>query len=254
METTIRKPLQGVLNIVRFNWHYYAFSVVAVVIILIIQHYFNPLGITGHIFALLIASLTIISLVVSSYIYDFSSLYKLSWLSDVESGGQERIVNINAGFDETSSLLKSRFEQCELFVADFYDPAKHTEVSIRRARKAYPSFPGTQQVTTSHLPVEDNSVDKVFAILAAHEIRAAEERIAFFKELHRVLKSTGKIIVTEHLRDTPNFLAYNIGAFHFHSKTVWLDTFRLAGLNVSGEIKITPFITSFILEKNGTAS
>jgi ubiquinone/menaquinone biosynthesis C-methylase UbiE len=254
MESNVRKPFQGVLNIIRFNWHFYAFSASIIVFIFLIQHYLISSGVTAGIFAFLIGCSIIISLVVSSYIYDFSDLYKLSWLSGLQSDKKERIININAGFDETSILLKQKFENCELFVADFYNSTKHTEVSIRRARKVYPPFPNTIQVSTTHLPVQDNSTDKVFNFLSAHEIRNEEERITFFRELHRVVKPTGKVIVTEHLRDTANFLAYNIGFFHFHSKATWLKTFRLSGFEVSKEIKTTPFITTFILEKNGTAS
>ncbi len=168
--------------------------------------------------------------------------------------GNGKIVNINAGFDETSNLLRSKFANSELVVFDFYDPAKHTEVSIKRARKAYPPFPNTQQVKTNHLPLQDNSTEKVFAILSAHEIRNDDERNSFFKELRRALTATGQIIVTEHLRDTANFLAYNIGAFHFHSKASWLKAFQSSGLRVVEEIKITPFITTFILDKNGVTS
>ena len=61
-------------------------------------------------------------------------------------------------------------------------------------------------------------------------------------------------IVTEHLRNTINFLAYNIGFFHFHAKATWLKTFESAGFRVTEEIKISAFITTFTLDKNGTAS
>ncbi|MEP6793846.1 MAG: methyltransferase domain-containing protein [Saprospiraceae bacterium] len=188
---------------------------------------------------------------VSFYIYDISDLYKLTWLDKWQSNNR-KIVYINAGFDETSHLFKRKFPNSELSVFDFYDPTKHTEVSIKRARKAYAPFPDTQQINTTHLPLPDNSVDVIFVILAAHEIRNDEERITFFQELKRVLTTTGKIIITEHLQDTANFLAYNIGFFHFHSKTTWFKTFQSAGLRVVEEIKITPFITTFILGKNGT--
>ncbi|HEY0732206.1 MAG TPA: methyltransferase domain-containing protein [Chitinophagaceae bacterium] len=253
MDSSIRKPFQGVTNVMRFNWPYYAFSASIVVFIFLVQHYFS-LGLTGDILVSLIVCSTIISLAVSFYIYDFSDLYKLSWLNHLKSGETEKIININAGFDETSALLKSKFENSELIVADFYDPEKHTEISIRRARKAYPPYQNTQQVSTRHLPMPDNSADKVFTILSAHEIRDEKERITFFKELQRVLKPNGRVIVTEHLRDKANFLAYNIGFFHFHSKAVWMKTFRSSGLKLVEEIKITPFITTFILVKNGTAT
>src|SRR5439155_13733602 len=118
----------------------------------------------------------------------------------------------------------------EMIVFDFYDPAKHTEASIRRARKAFPPFPGTLSISTGHIPLENCSAGKIFAILSAHEIRNAEERNAFFCELNRMLSASGRIVVVEHLRDSANYLAYNIGAFHFHSRSAWQSTFQAARL------------------------
>lgn len=251
----MRKPFQGVWNIIRFNWQFYVLAIVSTVVLFLLRNNFSTaLRATSDILMVVIIGSTSISLLVSCYIYDFSNLYKLSWLDNLLTKGNGKIVNINAGFDETSNLLKSKFANSELVVFDFYDPAKHTEVSIKRARKAYPPFPNTQQVKTNHLPLQDNSTEKVFAILSVHEIRNDDERNSFFMELRRALTATGQIIVTEHLQDTANFLAYNIGFFHFHSKTTWLNTFHNAGLRVTSEIKITPFITTFILDKNGVAS
>ena len=251
----MRKPFQGVWNIVRFNWQFYVLAIVSTIVLLLLRNNFNAaLRAASDILMVLIIGSTLISLVVSCYTYDFSNLYNLSWLNNLPIKNNGKIVNINAGFDETSNLLKSKFANSELIVLDFYDPTKHTEVSIKRARKAYPPFPNTQQVKPTDLPLQDNSADKIFAILSAHEIRNEEERKSFFQEFRRVLSPTGQIIVTEHLRDTANFLAYNIGAFHFHSKASWLNAFESSGLRVVEEIKITPFITTFILDKNGVTS
>lgn len=251
----MRKPFQGVWNIIRFNWQFYVLAFGFVLLILSFRGSFYATNlIVADILLFLIIGSTLLSLLVSTYIYDFSNLYKFSWLDKLRYNEHEKIVNINAGFDETSSLLKNKFKDCKLTVLDFYDPAKHTEVSIKRARKAYPAFPNTQQVKTTDLPLQDNSADKIFTILSAHEIRNEEERKSFFQELRRALSPTGQIIVTEHLRDTANFFAYNIGAFHFHSKSSWLKAFQSSGLRVAEEIKITPFITTFILEKNGVTS
>lgn len=251
----MRKPFQGVWNIIRFNWHFYVLAFGFVLVILFFRGSLSATNlIVTNILLFIIIVSTLISLLVSTYIYDFSNLYTLSWLDKLQHNKHEKIVNINAGFDETSFLLKVKFKDCKLTVLDFYDPAKHTEVSIKRARKVYPPFPNTQQVRTTDLPLQDNSTDKIFTILSAHEIRNEEERKSFFKELCRALSPAGQIIVTEHLRDTANFFAYNIGAFHFHSKTSWLKAFQSSGLRVKEEIKITPFITTFILDKNGTTS
>ncbi|MEO9070107.1 MAG: methyltransferase domain-containing protein [Ginsengibacter sp.] len=250
----MRKPFQGVRNIIRFNWHFYVLALGLIILIFYFGDRLSTNLIIKDMLLVLIIGSTLISLLVSTYIYDFSNLYKLSWLDKFESSNHEKIININAGFDETSFLLKSKFENCEISVLDFYDPKKHTEISIKRARKAYPPFPNTQQVKTTNLPLQDNSADKIFTILSAHEIRNVVERESFFRELRRALSPTGQIIVTEHLRDTANFLAYNIGAFHFHSKATWHKAFQSSSLRIVKEIKITPFITTFILDKNGVES
>jgi len=251
----MRKPFQGVWNIVRFNWHFYVLSFVILLFLLFLSNYTNStFRICLLIFGLLIFLPTLISLSVSYYVYDLSGLYNLNWVDDSIDIGKSKLININAGFDETSILIKDKFPNSELLVFDFYDPKKHTEVSIKRARKAYALFPNTKSVTATNLPTVENSADKIFIIFAAHEIRREQERIEFFKELRRVIKPTGEIFITEHLRDVPNFLAYNIGFLHFYSKQSWLKVFQLAELKLNNEQKITPFISTFTLEKYGVAS
>lgn len=248
MEVT-RKPLQGVTNIVLFNWHFYLIAFLAFILLFLFQSIIPEQFRIFILFASIVALLTlIISLVVSYYIYDISNLYSLNWLPNSEFN---KVLNINAGFDETSQIIKDKFPTCELMICDFYDKEKHTEVSIKRARSAYPPLAGTIQVSTTKLPFKDNEFEYSFAILSAHEIRDKSERVQFFKEVKRVTKPNGQIFVTEHLRDLNNFLAYTIGFFHFHSKSTWKETFKLANLSIEREIKTTPFITTFILKTNG---
>lgn len=246
----IRKPFQGVLNIIRFNYHFYFIAITLVLVLFFIANYLGkPYSNFIYIFSVLAVSSIVVSLLVSLYVYDISGLYRLAWID--QNHKETLIVNINAGFDETSYLLQDKFKNAELIALDFYDPEKHTEVSIKRARKAYPPFPKTKQIKTTNTELAENSADKIFVILSAHEIRNEIERTDFFNELSRVIKPTGQIYVTEHLRDFSNFLAYNIGFFHFHTKTSWLKTFKNANLNIKQEIKLTPFISIFTLDKNG---
>lgn len=250
-----RRAFQGTWNIIRFNWPFYVLSGAFVVLLLIIRNY---LLVPFHYLldALLVLTLwsTFVSLIVSWYVYDHSNLYSLDWLGGLAINKADEIVNINAGFDETSILLADRFPEMNITVCDFYDPNKHTAPSIRRARSAYPPLPGTRKVSTDAIPLGDGSVDKIFAILSAHEIRDPQERGAFVRELGRLLASKGQIIVAEHLRDVANTLAYNVGALHFHTRSEWLRTFNAGQLLVEREVKITPFITAFFLIKDGNTS
>lgn len=250
-----RKSFQGVTNIIRFNWHFYLIASIVVITILFFRN-FLPQKISAIIdLVLSLAVLSIlISLAVSYYIYDHSNIYSLKWLDRLKIDKEKKLVNINAGFDETSGLLRKKYPDSVLTVFDFYDPAKHTEISIERARKAYPPYPDTQTISTSDVPLPPGAANYIFLILAAHEIRDDNERIVFFKQLGNALGNEGRIIVMEHQRDIYNFIAFNIGFFHFHSKNTWLNTFKDAGLKVLESEKLTQFLTIYTLGKHGTAS
>jgi SAM-dependent methyltransferase len=155
------------------------------------------------------------------------------------------IVNINAGFDETSFIIKRKFPHSDLKAFDFYNARQHTEPAIKRARKVSLVYPDTQQVASGSLPLEDRTVDIVFLLSAVHEIRSHEEKVLFLKECHRLCTPGGKVIMVEHLRDFSNFLAFSVGFTHFFSRSVWKDAFERAGFASFQETKFTPFMSIF---------
>lgn len=244
-----RKPYQGVLNIIRFNWHFYLIAAIAITVLLFVSSILSsPFRTVILSVSVLVLASILLSLFVSYYIYDYSKLYHLKWLPKIQ---KDHVLTVNAGFDEISPLLKKKYPDINLSICDFFNPKNHTEISIKRARKAYPLDEDVITITTNEVPFADKKFDYTLAILSAHEIRNHQERVAFFKELARVTKDEGRIIVTEHLRDHNNFFAYNIGSFHFLSKNTWKETFLNSGIVIENEIKLTPFISTFILKKNG---
>lgn len=244
-----RKSFQGISNIIRFNWHYYLMAFAGIAMgIAVISFYDFPLKSIVLTFIILSVLSIFASLLVSFWIYDLSKLYDLPWLPTIEKGN---ILNIHAGFDETSELIKWRSPNASLEIGDFFDPSRHTEISIQRARKYQPILVGTLKVNPEKLPFEKEKFDQVIVMLSAHEIRNDVEREKFFEELSRVTKENGEIFLTEHLRDVNNFLAFNLGFFHFYSRKNWLRIIRNSGLILESEIKTTPFISTFKLVKNG---
>jgi SAM-dependent methyltransferase len=242
-----RKKFQGVLNILSFNRHFY---VIGLGILALISGYWFLSGWSTAIYWIILAAFfygLITPLLVSAYVYDFSGYYNFNWLKDCSITDAEttQIVNINAGFDETSFILKNNFPKSNLTVYDFYNEARHTEPAIVRARKVSLNYPNTSQIETNKLPLADHSVDAIFLLSAAHEIRSNEEKITFLKECYRVCKPTGKVITVEHLRDFPNFMAFSIGFTHFFSRKVWKQAFTKAGFTSFSETKFTPFMSIF---------
>lgn len=249
----MRKPFQGIWTVISFNWHFFVLAFGLAILLLIVANGLGSLSTVAHVIAVLILATTSISLLVTFYVYDASELYSLNWLNELDEI-PKTIVNIHAGFDETSQLIQQHFGTTQLQTFDFYDPKKHTEVSIKRARKVSTPFPGTTSISTAKIPLNDITIDLVIVFMSAHEIRNDKERIGFFAELNRITKPNGKVVVVEHLRSTMNFIAYTIGFFHFHTRKTWLNTFEKAHFSVHSEKNLTPFVTIFSLSKNGTAS
>ncbi len=248
METLKRRPFQGIFNIIRFNRHYY----LLMGLILAGMYYFmnhSPAGFNRvwKFIILLGLGTMVLSLVVSYFIYDYSSFYSLDWTNELQIQPGMRIANIHAGFDETSEIMASRFPGTAFFVYDFYDPEKHTELSIKRARQAYPPFPGTVPIRTTDQSLPEKNLDYIFLIFAAHEIRDESERDAFFRTLRGGLNKDGRILVVEHTRDRINFLAFSVGFLHFFSLHSWLRVFTNASLRLESKKKINPFVTLYIL-------
>src|SRR4051812_26402432 len=110
-----RRSFQGVLNILSFNRHFYVVGL-AVLTLVLISH--ATIGFSDQLFWIIILAFLyglIMPLIVSAYVYDFSGYYNFQWLKNCAIDPNTRnIVNINAGFDETSFIIKSNFPQSDL--------------------------------------------------------------------------------------------------------------------------------------------
>ncbi len=242
-----RRKFQGALNILSFNRHFYL-SGLGFLAVSVSSHLF--IGFSNILFWLIIGAFLygfIMPLIVSAYVYDFSGYYNFHWLKN-QVVNHERIhliVNINAGFDETSFIIENKFPRSDLKVFDFYNAKQHTEPAIKRARKISSVYPNTQQIASDSIPLKDNTADIVFLLSAVHEIRSNEEKVRFLRECYRLCKPGGKVIMVEHLRDFPNFLAFTVGFSHFFSRSVWKKAFESAGFSSFRETKFTPFMSIF---------
>ena len=198
-------------------------------------------------FIALAAGWTVSSVAVSYYIYDRSRLYRFDWAREMVPGPVNRWVNVHAGLDASSLALKRLFPEAQFLVLNIFDTRAMTEPAIKRARRLTGSPVPALEADFRALPVAGGSCDAAFVILAAHELRRARAREAFFAELHRLLAPGGRVLLVEHLRDAANFLAFGPGAFHFLARSDWERAVRGAGLGVCHEARITPFVHALLL-------
>jgi hypothetical protein len=252
-----RTRFQGVVQIVRFNWPF--FTVAAGLLLLAFGLGFFvriPVALRTLVFvpALFGAVWLIASLAVSHYIYDRTHLYEGDWIRKALGRSPPRWATFHAGLDEFSGVIQQAFPKSSGVVADFFDPEEMTERSIVRARNLNSQEAACLRVDFRSLPMRDGEFDALFVFFAAHELREHESRLAFFRELRRVTRAIGgQMILLEHLRDWPNFLAFGPGFLHFHSRTKWLRALSAAGWRVTTQFHFTPFVRAFVLERTDSA-
>jgi ubiquinone/menaquinone biosynthesis C-methylase UbiE len=243
-----RAPYQGLLQIYKYNRPFYL-RTVAGMIAAIIFSVWLPLAL--HIFVLLATGTAAFwicsSLLVSHYVYDRSDLYRLCWLRECLSRSPMRWINIHSGIDEISLAIALMFPGSEGQITDIYDPRQMTEPSIKRARRlaAVPS----PSADTQTLPAQDQDFEAAFLIFAAHELRHHEARVRLLREVARVLRVGGEVVLVEHLRDWANFVAFGPGFLHFFSARTWQDAAHAAGMPIRLHRTVTPFVHVFVLQR-----
>lgn len=239
---------KGVLQIIRYNWSLYVLTSFAATCCIAIG--FLLAGRWSQL--LFVIGVGVIcwmttSLLVSHYVYDRSDLYDFRWMLE-RLPSQPRIwLNVHCGLDQTSSLLRSVFPGSENQILDIFDPVEMTEPSIARARGGGAALPDTPTANFRSLPLPSSTCDAVFLIFAAHEIRKGASRREFFGEVARILSANGSVVMIEHLRDLPNFVAFGPGFLHFQSRSEWLSVAASANLVATGEFAVTPFVRAFLL-------
>jgi hypothetical protein len=247
-----RGAYEGVLNIVRFNWPFFAIALPVAL-----------LGVAGtlvaptRLWSLLCAGIalvagggTLISLGVSHLIYDRSDLYRFGWLARaVRDRPMREATFCQTGFDECSTILRQLTPETEWTLLDHYNPAQMPEPSIQRARRHAPPSSDYRTATSGAWPLADASTDVVLGMLAVHELRVSEERTAWFAEARRAIRADGSVIVVEHVRDFANALVFGPGALHFHSVATWQREWTRAQLRARDAFRITPWVRVFVLER-----
>jgi SAM-dependent methyltransferase len=245
--------MHGLRQIVRFNWPFYAVATTVVIAAgLVIARLPVATGIRSLLFSAtgLAAFWLVGSLAASWIVYDRSRLTEWDWIRDALGFCPGTWVNIHAGLDEATPIVRGVLAPSQGRVFDIFDPVEMTEASIARARRLCRVPIETEPVDFRSLPAPVASVDAALLLLSAHELRTDEARGALFAELHRVLTPGGRVIVAEHLRDCANFAAFGPGFLHFISRRTWTRAFARARFVIHREFSITPFVHVFVLGRS----
>jgi signal transduction histidine kinase len=235
-------------KILRYNWRFYAATVTGLCVAWVVAWSVSPVWRVLILSATAPAAFwTCSSLLVSYYVYGRPALYSLGWLDQCLSRAPRRWVFIHAGLDETSGRLAARYPSSESQVLDIFDAREMTERSIQEARSTQTRR--SKRADWRALPLNDAEMDTAFLVFAAHELRRPEARAQFFREVARVLRQDGEVILVEHLRDGANFLAFGPGFLHFLDERAWRQAAVAGGLQIRDRFQVTPFVNVFVLRR-----
>lgn len=250
-----RAPFQGVRQIARYNARFYlAAPLVCIALFSMAKNRVVPrkAGVLLNAGGAFSAWWTISSLLVSHWVYDRSPLYEWRWIEFFLGHTPKCWANLHCGLDESSPALRELFSESSAESLDFFDPNFMSEPAIaiaRREQKFIAADDSDVSINFRKFPHCDNCLDTIFLIFSAHEIRDAKLRVQFFKEIHRVLQSGGRVLLVEHPRDFANFVAFGPGFFHFYSRTHWRNLARETGFAILREDTLTPFVRVWLLTK-----
>jgi len=246
----VRKPYQGLLQILQFNWPSYLGAAIGAGVAILALPFLHPIWRVALLLAVAPAMFWLASsLIVSHYVYDRFPLYDLNWILRILPRAPGKLINIHCGFDETSGLLAAIFPQAATQVVDIYDPRVMTEHSIGVARRLKHCTIPSAAARYDDLAFSAGSFDAAFSIFAAHELRRHDQRVKLFREIARILVPGGDLIVMEHSRDLWNFVAFGPGFLHFFSQRAWRKAAFEAGLMQRTEFSMTPFVHVYNFRK-----
>jgi hypothetical protein len=246
-----RGQWQGMMTIARFNWPFYAVAIAVLIASLaglfLISNF--ELKLVCGIALAGAAYFIFVSLGVSYLIYDRSDLYRWGWLDRaLREATKRHFIFCHSGFDDALAGLRENLGDAVGWrVLDHFDPRRMTAASIRRARRMFPPGADTLTAPFNQWPVEAESADVVFGILAIHELRSEAERSSWFAEAKRCLRANGRVVLVEHVRNSANLLAFGPGCLHFHSRASWRRAWERAEFHSLDEFRLTPWVRVFVL-------
>lgn len=240
---------RGVTRIFRYNWPTYAATWLGGALLLGSAAFLPPWARALALLAAAVALLwSLVSLLVSFYVYDASQLVPARWLPAALGIEPRTWAMVHTGLDEELNL-DGVMHGRRVARLDIFDPAIMTAPSIERARAATPSELTAIACSPGHLALADQSCEAIVIAFSAHEIRNRAASEAFFREVHRALRPGGRALLVEHLRDVPNLLAFGPGFLHFVSRREWLRLVGQAELGVCAETRITPFVMALTVTR-----
>lgn len=166
----------------------------------------------------------------------------------------DTFVYIGLGLRAGAVALSRRLTTGEIIVIDVYNPQWTTSHALSRGRaqaKLPPPDPRLSWRVGSIelLPLPDESMPAVILCQVASEFWQHGDRLMLLKEIHRILRPNGRLLLAERVRSQTNWLVLGPAALALPPADYWRTLLLKAGFEVRREQHLADIIACFRADK-----
>jgi SAM-dependent methyltransferase len=168
-----------------------------------------------------------------------------------------RFVHVGLGLRRTPQLMSRRLTSGRVTALDVYNPQEAPGAALARARYAARPAPADPRLrwleaTIKLFPLPDRSAALVTIEEAAAALWQRGDRLLLLREVYRILRPEGRLILAQPVRTKTAWLVSPLGAMRLEPAVYWRRLLGEAGFNVLRETDVRGLATYFVAERPAT--
>jgi SAM-dependent methyltransferase len=166
----------------------------------------------------------------------------------------DHFANIDLGLRQQAILLSSHLTTGKITVIDVYNPQLTMDSALARARRQAPATKQDPRLTWydgqfNLFPLPDSSVEAVFMFQVLSEFGQQGDRQALLREVRRILKPNGRLLIAEQTASWLNWLLVGSSTAKLQPVEFWLDLLGEAGFDILRQEEIQGLLNCLRADK-----
>jgi ubiquinone/menaquinone biosynthesis C-methylase UbiE len=166
----------------------------------------------------------------------------------------DQLAMIDLGLRQQAILLSRSLTTGKITVVDVYNPQLTTDSALAHARREAPPAKTDPRLVwyDGHfnlLPLPDASVEAVFMFQVLSEFNQHGDRQVLLREVRRILKPSGRLLITEQSASWLNWLLVRHGGANLQPVEYWQDLLQGAGFDILRQEQIQGLLNCLRADK-----
>jgi SAM-dependent methyltransferase len=165
-----------------------------------------------------------------------------------------RFVHVGMGLRRTPQQMSRRLTSGRVTALDVYNPQEAPHGELARARYAVTPSGADPRLrwlegTIKLFPLPDRSSSVVTIEEAAGALWQHGDRLLLLREVYRILRPEGRLVLAQPVRTQTTWLVYGTGAMRLEPAAYWRRLLVESGFNVLREKEVQGLVTYFLAER-----